>query len=276
MAFDRAAAKQAGYSDEEIDAFLKEQEREQREPPGAEPPPPSTVIPEVSSVPSALATTGLGLAEIAGPAAGAYGAYKLGRYGIGKAIDAVADKVASRMPAPVAATPVAPVAPAAATPVAPPATSPILDAQGRPMVRTPTAPVAPVAAAPGPVVPPGGPAPVSAAPSGGVINRATDIVKQLALQKVAPALGAAARIAGPVGLGYSIYEASPYIQQGGQELASGAAQNRMREAQRSVLNAPTPAPLTRQEAQNLIASGDQRLIGIYRNDPEVARLLSGQ
>ena len=89
----------------------------------------------------------------------------------------------------------------------------ILDAQGRPMVRTPPAPVAPTApvatapVAPGPVVPPGGPAPVSAAaPSGNIVSRATDIVKRLALEKVAPALGVAARVAAPIGIASMLLE----------------------------------------------------------------------
>lgn len=103
---------------------------------------------------------------------------------------------------------------ARATPTAPQ----ILDAQGRPMVR----PVAPTAVAPGPVAPgpvvPGaatGPLPPTltagepmfrppAQPS--VINRATDIVKRLALEKVAPALGAVARVAGPVGVASMLLE----------------------------------------------------------------------
>jgi len=281
--FNRDAARQAGYTDEEIDAYLRNPQAHtpQAETLGQE----ARGLAQILAVPAAAAVN-YALENPVTTAAGLYGAYK-GSQLANAAIDRLRAPPAGAMPP--AGQPGSPSNPiGSSSGAAPrqipinvqppaPATSPILDAQGRPMVRpAPVAPVATAPAAPGPVVPPGGPAPVSAAPSGGVINRATDIVKQLALQKVAPALGAAARIAGPVGLGYSIYEASPYIQQGGQELASGAAQNRMREAQRSVLNAPTPAPLTRQEAQNLIASGDQRLIGIYRNDPEVARLLSGQ
>lgn len=86
-------------------------------------------------------------------------------------------------------------------------------------------------------------------------------------------LRGAARVAGPAGMAYNLYEAAPYIQQGGQELASGAAQQRMRDARRSMLNAPTPAPLTRQEAENLMASGDKRMIEIYKNDAELANLI---
>lgn len=88
-----------------------------------------------------------------------------------------------------------------------------------------------------------------------------------------PALRGAAKVAGPAGLAYDIYQAQPYMAQGGQELQSGAAAERMRAARRSQLNAPTPAPLTTQEAQNLYESGDQRLMDIYRQDQELASLI---
>lgn len=192
MAFDRAAAKQAGYTDEEIDEFLRQQRQAQTAPaPGAEPPAPTTQIQQPSSIPSAVATTGLGLAELAVPAAGAYGAYKLGKYGLGKAIDTIADRAASRMPAPTA--PVAP--PPTVTPPAP-TTSPILDAQGRPMVRTPPA-TGPVAPAPttGPM-PPGataGSAPLRPPAQPGIMDRASQIVRQLAANR---AVQGAARLGG--------------------------------------------------------------------------------
>lgn len=88
-----------------------------------------------------------------------------------------------------------------------------------------------------------------------------------------PVLKGAAKVAGPAGLAYDIYQAQPYMAQGGQELQSGQAAERMRQARRSTLNAPTGAPLSRQEAENLIASGDQRLINIYRNDAEIANAI---
>jgi len=85
----------------------------------------------------------------------------------------------------------------------------------------------------------------------------------------------AARVAGPAGLAYDIYEAYPYYEQANvpQRLQSGEIPRQMQAARRMMLNAPTPAPLTRQEAQNLLASGDQRTIDIYRNDAEVANLI---
>jgi translation initiation factor IF-2 len=190
MEFDRAAAKQAGYTDEEIDEFLRQQRQATAQPvAGAEPPAPTTQIQQPSSIPSAVATTGLGLAELAVPAAGAYGAYKLGKYGVGKAIDTIADRVAARTPVPTA--PVAPtVTPPAVTPPAP-AVSPILDAQGRPMVRGPVAPTA----TPGPM-PPGataGPAPITPPQQPGVLDRASQIVRQLAANRV---VQGAARVGG--------------------------------------------------------------------------------
>lgn len=80
---------------------------------------------------------------------------------------------------------------------------------------------------------------------------------------VGPALRGAAKIAGPAGLAYDIYQAQPYMAQGGQELQSGRAAQAMRGARQSMLNAPTPAPLSDQEVTNLLASGDQRMINIY-------------
>lgn len=80
---------------------------------------------------------------------------------------------------------------------------------------------------------------------------------------VKPMLRGAARVAGPAGLAYDIYEAAPYLAQGGQELQSGQAVQRMRQGRQALMNAPTPAPLTDKEVANLLASGDQRLINIY-------------
>lgn len=80
---------------------------------------------------------------------------------------------------------------------------------------------------------------------------------------VGPALRGAAKVAGPAGLAYDIYEAQPYMAQGGQELQSGRAIQAMRGARRSMLNAPTAAPMSDQEVLNLLQSGDQRMINIY-------------
>jgi hypothetical protein len=83
MAFDRQAAKQAGYTDEEIDAFLQAnpqaRKEEQRQPSPAatdtEPPAPTTVIEQPGSTFASVATTaGLAAAPYVLPAAGALAA----------------------------------------------------------------------------------------------------------------------------------------------------------------------------------------------------------
>jgi len=92
MAFDRQAAKQAGYSDEEIDAYLQSQPKKEKDSgpvqPGAmteastEPPPPSTVIGETGGIMPAVATAGMAVAPYVLPTAaagaGIYGALKVG------------------------------------------------------------------------------------------------------------------------------------------------------------------------------------------------------
>jgi len=92
---------------------------------------------------------------------------------------------------------------------------------------------------------------------------------------VGPALRGAARIAGPAGLAYDVYEAYPYLQEAnvGQRTATGEVRQTMNQARRAPLNAPTPAPLSTQEATNLYQSGDQRLIDIYKNDAELSNLI---
>ena len=88
MAFDRESAKQAGYTDEEIDAYLQSQPQEET-PGGAikpgetvasntEPPPPTSIVNTAGGggVASAAMTTALAAAPIAVPAAlGAAGLY---------------------------------------------------------------------------------------------------------------------------------------------------------------------------------------------------------
>lgn len=84
-----------------------------------------------------------------------------------------------------------------------------------------------------------------------------------AMKIASPLLRAAARVAGPVGMAANLYEAAPYLSAAGPELTSGAAQNRMADAQRMMLNRPTPQPISPQEASNLLQSDDQRTISIY-------------
>jgi len=191
MAFDRQAALAAGYTEEEIDEFLRKQQQTQAPgaAPGAEPPPPSTVIAEVPSgitSPAGLATTGLGIAEVAVPAALGVATYKAGEYGVKKLGEAFRGG-----PAPT--TPVAP----APTPAAP-ATSPILGANGQPMTRTPT---------PTPTPKP------QAQP--GVIDKATAMVRQLAASRILPTLAraggtvTAAVMPGNVGQNYPFPQSGP-------------------------------------------------------------------
>jgi len=107
----------------------------------------------------------------------------------GKALD-VAKNVISQMPPPA------------------PATSPILDAQGRPMARAPVAPTAPVA--------PAAPAPAPTAPAQtGIIDKASQMVRQLAANRV---VQGAARIggvtAGVLGVPSNIGQNYPFPQSG--------------------------------------------------------------
>lgn len=211
MAFDREAAKAAGYSDEEIDAFIKSTPAARRkvaeEPPAPEsslePPPPTTVIPETGTTEGALkeaATVGgIGLAPYAVPAAGAVAAAAGGSklYGAWKesarAAQAMADaKLASEQGIAQRAAQRA----AGVRPVAP-QVSPILDAAGRPMA--PSAPVQPVA--------PQGMAPqAQAARAPSVLQSAQNIVQKLALDKLlkAGAAGALALTPGNVGQNYNV------------------------------------------------------------------------
>ena len=94
-------------------------------------------------------------------------------------------------------------------------------------------------------------------------------------QIAGPLMRGAARVAGPAGLAYDVYEAYPYFRQAeiGQNRQTGDTQNLIQRARQAPLSAPTPAPLTPQEAQNLVSSGDQRLMQIYRDDQELSHLI---
>lgn len=207
MAFDRAAARAAGYSEEEINAFLQSQpaDRSNTGPvaPGqedsvTEPPPPTTVVtpPGEGSMMSGLATAGLGAAKMLGPAAGAaVVGYGLGRYG-GRAADAVRNLVSggpvapNNMVQPMTGNAPAPSSSATRIPITTtpaPASSPILDAQGRPMMRpTAPAPAAPAAPAPAPAQ---------------QISNAQRIIQSLALDKVLRGAGAATAAMMPSNVG---------------------------------------------------------------------------
>jgi len=176
MAFDREKALAAGYSKEEIDAYLQGQPQ-QRQPSapvsvgGDTPPPPSTVIPEIDRTaervgmlaPAAGAIL-KGAAEYAVPAAGVYGLYKGGQLmNMGRqALETMSGKTAAleesnriaRMNAErlanrpgfggtpgAAGTPGSPLVNAAGRPMAPPAAPP-----AAPVMAPPAAAPAPAAA----------------------------------------------------------------------------------------------------------------------------------
>ncbi len=108
MAFDRQAALAAGYSEEEIDAYLQNQ-KEAPPPPVAqatatgEPPAPTTTVTPPGSVMPGIATAGLAAAGAALPFAAGYGVAKYG----GRAMDVMKNLAGGG-----AAVPVNPVPPA--------------------------------------------------------------------------------------------------------------------------------------------------------------------
>jgi len=189
MAFDREAAKQAGYTDDEINAYLQAEAEKQKAATTVvadvgEPPAPTTTIkPIETSAATATTTAGLGLAPYAVPAAGAAAA-ALGGKALynrwdqsAKAAQALADaKMASEQGiAQRFEQRLAQQAGQAARPVAP---SSILDAAGRPLAPS-AGPVAPSAA------PMAQPAPVAQpASQPGLLDRTTAMIRQLAANKV--------------------------------------------------------------------------------------------
>ena len=233
MAFDREAARQAGYSDAEIDAYLAEEANKKKTAPApvatSETPPDSTTV--VANIeggltsPSGAMTTGtaaaLGAAAVGLPAAAIYAGKKILSPAAKTSADVVrqgmdlAQRGVSAMESqsatnamregrlmnrpgfggPVPSGPVAPTAPAP---------SPILDAAGRPFA--PTAPVAPTAPPAAPMAPA---APQAAQPT--MIDRATQMVRQLALDKVVKGgLGAAAAVTpGNIGQNYNFPQSGP-------------------------------------------------------------------
>jgi len=233
MAFDIQAAIDAGYTEEEIQVYLREG--------GGEPPPPASATdlskvgepptPRVAGPGDQPETSWTEFAATYGPpavgaatTAGAlYGSYKLGQNMLGKRMPKIAD-VAERFvetqSAKSGGTP-RPTAPVAPSPSAASRVSPILDQFGRP-IQTPPAPTAPVA-----------PSPQSAAQAQNVARE--QAIKNFAANKAgipelkvpvdqvrpvaptqAPGLGSrimqgagqlargAARFAGPLGVAYSL------------------------------------------------------------------------
>ena len=220
MAFDREAAKAAGYSEQEIAAFIAENPQvaapasaPEAAPIGDEPPPPSPVEgyqapgdrgvfpefvrPHVNPSAETLATVATGAAAAATP----YATYK----GLQKGLPALRDIVRG---------PVAPTqapAPRAAPPAPRPAPSTILDASGRPMQRAAATAAEPAA-----------------------MQAANAFVRNEALQRIlksgGQALGAVSKYAAkkiPIaGSAYGAYDAANRYQQGdtlGAGIATAAA-----------------------------------------------------
>lgn len=226
MAFDREAAKAAGYSDEEINAFLQanpkiEKEKATEKVPVGEPPAPTTVIPEVETgLASAVTTAGLAAAPYVIPAAGAaaaaagggklYGAWKASA----DAAQALADaKMASEQGIAQRAAQRAGQATQAVRPGPTPTYN--VPTQNVPQVTRPAVPMG--GGAPAPVAPQAAPAmpaaPQAQAPS--MMDKTTSMIRQLAANKVISNLAkggmgvAAAVTPGNVGQNYNFPMTGP-------------------------------------------------------------------
>lgn len=170
MPFDRQAALQAGYSQEEIDAYLQNQNQAPPPPasianqePGEPPAPTTTVTPAgEGNFASTAATAGLAAAHAAVPAAIGYG---VGKYG-GRMIDAARNLVQGGGSS------------AGAVPIQNPAA-----------INVGSQPVAPAQPAPRPAAMP---KPTAEAPQ---MNAARNIVQKLALDKVLKSAGAPGAVA---------------------------------------------------------------------------------
>ena len=208
MAIDRAAAKAAGYSDAEIDAYEAEQKKKQPEPQmdvtgDTPPPPPPADVKQGEASGASLAEVGTTLATAAAPyalpavgiGAGAYGAFKVGGWGtnLAKSASEISKAMSERTAveaareARMANRPGFGGTPAAG---ATPATAPVTPA------------TAPAPATPGPVAPQAAPAqsPAPAQQAGrSIVQTGMDYanrVRQAAMDKViTPAAQAAPRIA---------------------------------------------------------------------------------
>lgn len=88
---------------------------------------------------------------------------------------------------------------------------------------------------------------------------------------VKPLVVGAARVAGPVGTAMQVAEAMPYMEQSqiGQRTRTGEVGQLMRGSRNMMLNQPTPQPLSPNEMENLLASGDIRLINMYGGENAV-------
>jgi hypothetical protein len=226
MAFNREQARAAGYSDEEIDAYLQGQPQPEQPKQATVssdvPPPPTTVVATPEVTPGNVMATALpmagpilkGAADYALPAAvGGYGAYKLNqglslgrealqamgaKTAVGEEANRIARMNAERlMNRPGYGGPSMPTT--APGPVSPP-TAPSYAPAGAPAPGAYNAPTARVPMPSGPAVPAGAPAPApamtapAAAPAQTVQQMAMQRLQQLGgmAQRVAPTLASAA------------------------------------------------------------------------------------
>ena len=237
MAFDIAAAKEAGYSDEEISAYQQAEAEKNKRATAittavGDPPAPTTIVPEVSGgliSPTGGMTTAMavaaGAAGVSVPAAVLYGAKKIfapAAAGAGqlaeRGVSAIeeSNQIARMKEQGLQQRAAARAVPQAAAPAAAPVRpTAILDQYGRPMQMQPKP--MPPAPAPAPAyMPPAAPAPAAPAPS--VIQRGTDIANQMrqyAAQRVIPAVSQAGQM-----VGRGLTAAAPALRVGG--MASNA------------------------------------------------------
>lgn len=94
---------------------------------------------------------------------------------------------------------------------------------------------------------------------------ATPSLLQQAGRMVKPLAVGAARVAGPVGTAMQVAEAMPYMEQSqiGQRTRTGEVGQLMRGSRNMMLNQPTAQPLSPVEAENLLGSGNRRMMDIY-------------
>jgi hypothetical protein len=225
MAFDRQAAKEAGYTDDEINAFIAanpevEDKNAQQQQLANEPPAPQTVIPELGRGAEMAATIGVaavpvieGVAAVA-PYAAAVGAGYYAKNKLGQVVDKGLDvgksaveqmresnAIQKAREARLQQRPGFGGAPATGTPTAAPAAG----AQNYGNVRynvptgsapsTPVVPQGPINA--GPVVPNAMPAPAApAGPAPSLLDKTTSMIRQLAANKVVQGLAKGANVLG--------------------------------------------------------------------------------
>lgn len=216
MAFDRDAAKAAGYTDDEINGFLQAEAAKEKAPTPitsdvGEPPAPVTQISNVETSAGSMATqAGMAAAPYVIPAAlGAGGLY--GANVLKQGFNALQANNATRQAAVDAQQ-------AATQGLQQRFDQRAAQAAGqavKPVVPTGPAPMAPVA----PTMAPPMQTAAAAAEQPGVMNRAADIVKRLALDKVLPSAGkiagAVGRVAGPASLAMQTTDLGPQTPQVG-------------------------------------------------------------